>query len=1007
MTNQYRKVKQYLEIVRQNRMKNKTVVEGIGILPCDYKTDNTLPDAASFQPYQTGETWGNGADTHAWFHFMLPAVGANTFLSVHTDHTGWDANNPQFLMYADGKIIQGLDVNHTEVLLTPGKVQEIYLYGYIGMDHAQATLSVETYVLDVETDGLYYDLLFPFESLSFLDKESDEYAQILRYLWEAVSMLDLLDLSSEAFAQSVKRARAYLATEFYGNYCCTQKSTTVCIGHTHIDCAWLWTLKQTREKVQRSFATVLELMRRYPEYQFMSSQAFLYKNLKEEAPELYEEVKERIREGRWECEGAMWVEADCNLSSGESLVRQILYGKTFFKNEFGVDNRVLWLPDVFGYSAALPQILKKSGVDWFVTSKISWNDTDRMPYDTFLWKGIDGTEINSYFLTAQDAKRTPTTNYATYVANTHAPMIAGTYKRYSQKQLNNEAIVTFGFGDGGGGPTAEHLELIRRASHGIPGLPNAKIAFAGDFLKRLEQKLDGNRLLPRWQGELYLEYHRGTYTTMARNKRNNRKCEFLYQNAERWGTLAQQLTGLPFPQAELHRGWEMILTNQFHDIIPGSSIQAVYEQSDKDYAVIRSVGERAVNDAQAAIASRLSRDLGFVVFHPNGAAARCMVNVNGTTVYADAPVSNGYTVCKRFTSENHIKTDGKTVETDFYRVTFDDAWQIGSVYDKRCARELLKAGEVGNELRVYADYPDNYDAWEWQAYSREQYQALTAVSSVTPVEDGIRRGVRIVRPHRSSTVTQTVWFYDAEERIDFETSVDWHEHHQMLKAAFPVAINTDKATYEIQFGSVQRPTHLNTSWDQARFEVCAHKYADLSEGGYGVALLNDCKYGHDIHDGMMLLSLLRSPTYPNPEADQGEIRFTYALCPHLGTFADSHVISDAYALNNPAVAIPATGETTQLPLRFSAVTCNSSNVICETLKPAENGTGIILRTYECKNSRTHAQFETDFSDCRVFLCDLMEREMRELPMENNRFTYEMGCFEIVTFKLVPNAPTAQ
>ncbi len=1002
MNNQYRKVKRYLEILRQNRMKNQTPVENIGILPCDYKTDNTLPDVARFSPYRTDAVWGSGADTHAWFHFALPAVGENTFLSVRTDHTGWDANNPQFLIYIDGRIVQGLDVNHTEVLLEAGKPQDIYLYGYIGMDHAQATLSVQTYVLDTDTDKLYYDLLFPFESLSFLNKESNEYAQTLRYLWEAVSMLDLFDLSSDAYLQSVKQAHGYMETEFYGNYCCTQKSTTVCIGHTHIDCAWLWTLKQTREKVQRSFATVLELMRRYPEYKFMSSQAFLYKNLKEEAPELYEQVKERIREGRWECEGAMWVEADCNLSSGESLVRQLLYGKTFFKKEFGVDNRVLWLPDVFGYSAALPQILKKSGVDWFVTSKISWNDTDRMPYDTFLWKGIDGTEINSYFLTAQDDKGTETSNYATYVANTHAPMISGTYKRYSQKQLNNEAIVTFGFGDGGGGPTAEHLELFRRAAHGVPGLPNAKMDFAGDFLKRLENKIKDNRLLPRWQGELYLEFHRGTYTTMARNKRNNRKSEILYQNAERWSTVAQALTGLPFPKDDLHRGWEMILTNQFHDIIPGSSIKEVYDQSDIDYATIRTIGETALTQAQVALSSGIAQDAGYIILNSNSHGGSHMVQVNGQTVYASETVPNGYTVCNRFINQNHILIHGKTVETDIYRVTFDDAWQIHSIYDKRCAREVLKEGEVGNELRVYADYPDNYDGWEWQAYSREQHRTLTAVSSVTPVEDGIRRGFCIVRPHMSSTITQTVWFYDAEERIDFETSVDWHEHHQMLKAAFPVAINTDKATYEIQFGSVQRPTHLNTSWDQARFEVCAHKYADFSEGGYGVAIINDCKYGHDIHDGMMLLSLLRSPTYPNPEADQGEICFTYALCPHVGTFTDSHVIADAYALNNPAVAIPATGKTTELPMRFSALTCDCSNIICETLKPAENGNGMILRAYECNNKRTHALFETDFSDCRVFLCDLLENQLRELPMQNNHFTYEMGCFEIATFLLLPN-----
>jgi alpha-mannosidase len=288
------------------------------------------------------------------------------------------------------------------------------------------------------------------------------------------------------------------------------------------------------------------------------------------------------------------------------------------------------------------------------------------------------------------------------------------------------------------------------------------------------------------------------------------------------------------------------------------------------------------------------------------------------------------------------------VETDIYRITFNDAWQMISILDKRCDREVLKAGEIGNELRIHADYPDTYDAWEWQAYEREEYKTLTAFDSVEVVEDGIRRGIRIVRPHMSSTVTQTVWFYDDAERIDFETVADWHERHQMLKAAFPVDVNSDHATYEVQFGAVERPAHSNTSWDQARFEVCAHKYADLSDGGYGVAIMNDCKYGHDIHDGLIQLSLLRSPTDPNPEADQGKIVFTYALCPHVGTLRESTVLREAYALNVPATALAAQGERNLLPTRFSAVECDAKNVIFETVKPAEEGDGIILRGYEAK-----------------------------------------------------------
>ncbi|MBQ9783978.1 MAG: alpha-mannosidase [Clostridia bacterium] len=997
---QYRKVKRYLDILQENRWQDITPVPNIGMLPCDYKTDNTLPDPALFRPFPKGERWGEGVDTHAWFHFTLPAQKENTFLRVNTDYTGWDARNPQFIVYVNGRIVQGLDTNHLELLLPAGEALDVYLYGYIGSEHANSILYADTRVLNTEVDGLYYDIQFPFEALSFLGKESDEYAQTLYHMWRAVSILELYDVGSAEFMASVSDARAYLADEFYGKYCNTQKTTTICIGHTHIDCAWLWTLKQTREKVQRSFATVLELMRRYPEYKFMSSQALLYKNLKEEAPALYEEVKERIKEGRWECEGAMWVEADCNISSGESLVRQVLYGKTFFKKEFDVDNRVLWLPDVFGYSAALPQILRKSGVDWFVTSKISWNETNRMPYDTFKWRGIDGTEINTHFLTPQDAKSAPTERYTTYVGNSKSPMIAGTYKRYGQKQLNQEAILTFGYGDGGGGPTAEYLELIRRGAHGLPGLPNAKIDFAGNYLRRLEEKIENNPLLPRWDGELYLEFHRGTYTTMAKNKRYNRKCEFAYQNAELYGALARELCALPFPQDEIHDGWETILTNQFHDIIPGSSIKEVYDQSDIDYEAALAVARKSIDNSLRAIASLIGEDEGYVIFNPNAQGGRVPVQIDGVTVYADGIAPLGYTVCRDFVRGNTVKIDGRVVENSVMRVTFDDAWQITSIYDKANGREVLKAGAIGNELRVHADYPDNYDAWEWQAYSRDEYKTVTALTSATVVEDGIRRGVRLVRPYGQSTITQTLWFYDDVLRIDFDTAVDWHERHQMLKVVFPVDINASRATYEVQFGTVERPTHTNTSWDQAKFEVCAHKYADLSDGGYGVSLVNDCKYGHDIHDGVIQLSLLRGPTYPNPEADQGSHTFVYSLCPHAGTLAESDTVRVAYALNNPPVAIKACGKASTIPTRLSAVSTDAPNVICETVKPAEDGVGTVLRVYECQNKRTPTTLTLGLDAKKLYLCNMLEEPIREIPLVGGKFEYTFGGFEIATFKVV-------
>ena len=813
-----------------------------------------------------------------------------------------------------------------------------------------------------------------------------------------VTMLELYDVTSNEFVESTKRARKFLQEEFYEKFCKEQPMTTILIGHTHIDCAWLWTLEQTREKVQRSFATVVELMKHYPEYKFMSSQPLLYRKLKEEAPELYEEVKKLVKEGRWEVEGSMWVEADCNLTSGESLVRQVLYGKRFFMEEFGVNTRTLWLPDVFGYSAALPQILKKCGVDWFVTSKISWNDTNMMPFDTFKWQGIDGTKINTYFLTAQDDKGKDPERYTTYVAGSDAKMVSGTWKRYQQKMLNNEVIATFGWGDGGGGPTPEHLEFARRGVKGVSGVPNAKIDFAGNFLKRLEDKIEGSNLVPEWRGELYLEFHRGTYTSIAKNKRNNRKSEFMFLDAEMLATMNKLLNGTKFPKNVLKDGWETILTNQFHDIIPGSSIKDVYDRSDIDYAKVKALADEIIDSSKNDIAKRIDKNLGYVIFNPHSFVGNGAVKIDGKTAIVKNISPKGYSCVKDFKTENSIKIDKNTVETNCFTVKFDKDWQITSIYDKKNNREVIKEGKRGNEIRVYVDYPDCYEAWEWEAYSLDNYKSLTEFESVETVLDGARVGIKIVRPFMKSSVTQTIWFYDDIAKIDFDTVADWHEQNKMVKAVFDVDINTDKATYEIQFGTIERPTHKNTSWDAAKFEVCAQKYADISEGGYGVSIINDCKYGHDIHNGLMQLSLLKCAIDPNPEADQGIMECSYSICPHKGTLASSDTVEMAYYLNYPMTSVKSFGEKSELPREFSLISINSSNVICETIKEAEGSSDTVIRIYECKNIRTKAELSIGFEAKECYLCDMLENELEKLEIKNGKVAFDIGGFEIVTLK---------
>ena len=1001
------KIRRYFDIVKKSRWINTGKIEAIESCPCDYKTGNTPPALSEFVPFTNGSEWGSGFDSHAWFHFTAHSEDKNRYLFVETDLSGWDASNPQFIVYINGEMRQGIDVNHREVLLGDVGDADIYLYAYTGPKIEKAKLFLQLRTLDEDVDGLYYDIFYPLYMLDYLPHDSSEYAHIEHFLYHAVSMLSLYEIGSEEYLGSIRAAREYLKTEFYEKYSRDQIVKCVCIGHTHIDCAWKWTLRQTREKVHRSFSTVLELMDRYPEYKFMSSQALLYKHLKEEAPEVYAKVAEKIREGRWECEGAMWVEADCNLSSGESLVRQVMYGKNFFKNEFGVDNRVLWLPDVFGYSAALPQILKKCGVDWFVTSKISWNDKNKMPCDTFAWKGIDGTAINSYFLTATDMQVTKRPEQlkrheyhtTTYNANTYPAQIAGTYERYQQKELSDEVLVTFGYGDGGGGPTSEFIELLRRSEKGIPGSPSTEIRFAGDFLRKLEKKIEGNPELPTWQGELYLEFHRGTYTTMADNKKCNRKAEFLYENAELLGVTAKHLFGDSFPAEALHKGWETILTNQFHDIIPGSSIKEVYDQSKIDYAEVLGVGNSITSEIREKIAAAIDKKNGYVVFNPHAFEGEGFVKIDGKTAFVKGVASKGYTATKDFVTENHVSVCGNTVETDRLCVKFDDVWQIVSVYDKKKDRELIKSGEVANELRIHADYPPYYDAWEWSKYSTTEYKAVTDVSDVSVIDDGARKGIRIVREFGISKITQTVWFSDFSAQIDFETEVDWHERHKMLKAVFSVDVITDKATYDIQFGSIERPTHSNTSWDEARFEVCAHKYADLSDGGYGVSLMNDCKYGYDIHDGVMQISLLRSPTDPNPEADQGVHSFVYSLYPHEGSLRDSDTVKRAYLLNAPLTAVPASAEADSIPAELSLLSLGCDHAACETVKQAEDGEGTVIRIYEYKNIRDKIKLSTSLEFNKAYLCDMLEREICELPVIDGKITCDIKGFEILTVKL--------
>jgi len=958
---------------------------------CEYKKNNTPPAPdAGWKKFAEGERL-TGVDKHYWMHFTLDAVPAQKdkelLFMLNTGREGaWDANNPQGLVFLNGTATQALDTNHTWLGLEFDKAYDVYIYFYTGREGNYFDVLPKLVLRDTLLYQLYYDILTPYEVLGVLPADSYDAIRIKNALEKASFLLDWRNKGSEAFYQSVRDTIAFLKEEFYEKECGNVQGEVSCIGHTHIDVAWLWTVAQTREKAERSFSTVLNLMRRYPDYKFMSSQPQLYQHVKEANPELYEEIKQRVKEGRWEVEGAMWLEADCNLISGESMVRQILHGKKFMKEEFGVESKILWLPDVFGYSAALPQILQKSGVDRFFTTKIYWNETNSMPNDIFMWKGIDGTEIMTCFI-------------RDYVRRLNPESMYRAWDQFKDKNLTDRIIATVGFGDGGGGTTPEMMEYYNRLKHGLPGMPKVMIDTANNFYDHMEKDFANNtkelRTLPKWDGELYLELHRGTYTTMAKNKRSNRKSELLYQEAETLSVLDSVLLGGKYDQETFDRNMINILLNQFHDIIPGSSIKEVYEVTDAEYEQILSDANAIKTEKLSAICKNVKTEGGILVYNPTPYAISDYVEADGAVYYADAVPAHGYKVISDAPTTYGVTVSDRVLENDLIRVTFDDHYQIISVFDKEAGRETIAEGAVANRLELYEDYPKCWDAWEISEYYQQKMWICDDVTAVEKTE----RGVRVTRKYGNSEIVQEIAIRNGSKRIDFITKVDWHEDHVFLKAAFPVDIRTQEATYDIQFGNLKRPTHRNTSWDRAKFEVCAHKWGDLSEGNYGVSLLNDCKYGYSAYENVISLSLLKSAKDPNPVADMGMHEFTYSFYPHTGDFREGQTVQEAYLLNMPLTAQRIEKTEGTMPEVYSLVSCNRENVVVETVKKTDADDSVIVRLFDCYNQKTEATVTFGFDVKKVSVCNLMEEIEYELPVDGRSVTVPVKNFEIVTLKV--------
>lgn len=996
-----------------------------------------------WKDYVMGTAW-NQVDAHRWFRTTITIPesmdGKHVEFLITTGREGeWDATNPQMIFYLDGQLIQGIDVNHREVTISgkakAGDSYEIAVLAYSGM--VEGDLVIHTYLIAVDdrVQKLYYDLLIPLQSAYVLKKADEEnYRRVLQSMAPALDALDLRDAYSEKFYSSIEKAEQILKEAFYSEE--RECPTVSAIGHTHIDIAWLWTVEQTREKVLRSFSTVLRLMEQYPDYKFMSSQPILYQFVKEQEPEMYEKIKERIREGRWEVDGAMWLEADCNLTGGESLVRQIIKGHRFFLEEFGKESKSLWLPDVFGYSAALPQILKKSGIPYFMTTKIAWNQYDQLPNDTFIWKGIDGSEVFAFMPTTTDYDKdqglnisfSDTRNTTTYTGIVNPNMALGTFKRFQNRDLTEDTLMLFGFGDGGGGPTKEMLESAERLKYGIPGIPKIRQEFEQDYFDRTYEKIHDLPDMPTWDGELYFEYHRGTLTSMARNKRSNRKNEILYEQIETASCMAgiekdEQL------QNVLDKGWDILLINQFHDIVPGSSIKPVYEQTDKEYHEIEEAGKEELNRVVSAAVGRLSMEKeGVVVMNTqgyerddlvvldDGTEIPRLVDEDGRNVPAQKTADGRYLLYvshipplgykKLYETEELLEeSTGKewdyTFENPFIKVCFNEKMEITSLYEKEAEKELIQEGRCGNVLRTYEDRPMQWDNWDIDVfYQRKPYEA-DWYSPARVIENGeVRMVVEFECGFLDSTVTQQVCLYHQIPRIDFRTKADWKTHHVILKTHFSVDVNTTRASYEIQFGNVERETTNNYSWDTAKFEACGHKWADLSENSSGISLLNDCKYGYGIKKGDMSLTLIKSGTYPNEDADIGEHEFTYSIYPHAGRWQEAKTVEMAYNLNVPMLA-KRTGRQEGCGGEYeSFLKCSQESCFVEVIKKAEDGNGVIVRMYENKNNRVRAQIQTAYPIAHVYECNLLEENEEELTAGKNCFETVFKPYEIKTFRLI-------
>ncbi|MGG7518082.1 alpha-mannosidase [Allorhizobium undicola] len=966
-------------------------------------------------PVTQDHLWGE-PDGYYWFagtvELPVEATGQRVFGRIEAafgDVMG--RSDPQCLVRLNGRIIQGGDANHREFPIdfdaAGGRKYDLMIEAGTIENRRQIGFAVTLHLHHAAVEEAYFDMKVPLDVARLLPADDPRRHFILRTLDEAINSVDFRPLQPERFLDSLERART-IAGRIYAAQDFEEKPVITATGHTHIDVAWLWRVRETRQKMARSMATALSLMQEFPDYRFMYNQCVLLDYLAEDYPELFERIRGEVQAGRFEIEGALWLEPDVNIASGESLVRHVLYGVQYHRDTFGIRPHMLWLPDTFGYSAALPQIMEKAGLDSFVTHKLSWNDTNRLPNEKFFWEGIDGTKAIAYFLTTQpyESQRINTT----YCPNLKPSHVMGTWKRYGQQTAGGDLFLVYGFGDGGGGPTREMLHNIRRMEKGIPGCPKLEHGFMRPFFERLIDEMRKKpHNFPVWSGELYLEFHRGTLTSVAKNKRNNRLAENRLRELEALAVFVRLKTGAAYPLKELRALWDIVMLNQFHDILPGSSIGAVYDDSDRDYARFFEHAAELEQKLLAGMArgqsvfNLLGRKRSGVVELPAGQhGLQSIERADGrradlTWVDNAAPATfsalpqAGEAVPPR----DELRAAPAMLANGWIEAHFDEKGRLTGLLDRKSGRNTLKGGQCGNRLQAFRDYPAEFDAWDIDYDFEDQVFEIDRLVSVEVVESGpLRAALRFEWSYESSRIVQIVSLMAGARQLEFDTWIDWHEHHCLVKAAFPLALNTTASEAEIQFGHVRRASHRNTSWDAARYECVMQRWVSASEGDFGVALLNDCKYGYDAKGADIRLSLLRSPTYPWPDADQGEHRLGYAVLVHDGDIAAVHAAAEDF--NLPLGVKPVAFERIG-----SMVSVDNPAIAVEAIKPAEDGQAIVMRLWEVSGTRQTAQMRFEFPVERIEAVDLLEENPVPLGDGSQPLPLVFKSFEIVTLKIFP------